>query len=131
MKNADIHLLIARLCLAAIFIYSGVTKLVGWEGALAEFSGLGLPFPALAVLATIAVQLAGGLAVASGYGARTAALVLAGFTIVATMIGHPFWRFEGEDFHRQLTVALEHLAIVGGFLLLAARGPGALSLGRS
>ena len=131
MKNADIHFLIARLCLSAVFIYSGTTKLIGREDALAEFAAIGLPFPALAVLATIAVQLAGGLAVATGYGARAGALALACFTVAATMIGHPFWLFQGEDFHRQLTTALEHLAIVGGFLLLAARGPGALVLGRS
>lgn len=130
MNKSDKLLLVARLCLAAVFLYSGVTKLVGWEGALTEFGGIGVPFPALAVLVTIVVQIAGSLAVATGYGARPGAFVLAAFTVAATMIGHPFWMFEGADFHRQLTTALEHLAIVGGFLLLVARGPGALVLGR-
>ena len=30
----------------------------------------------------------------------------------------------GADFHRQLTIALEHLAIVGGLLAIATAGPG-------
>jgi uncharacterized membrane protein YphA (DoxX/SURF4 family) len=34
----------------------------------------------------------------------------------------------GADFHRQLTIALEHLAIVGGLLAIAAAGPGLFSL---
>ena len=38
---------------------------------------------------------------------------------VATLIVHRFWLFEGEAFRQQLTVSLEHLAIVGGLLALA------------
>lgn len=131
MRDAAGPLLVARLCLGAVFLYSGVTKLTGWPDAVAEFAGLGLPFPAFALAATIAVQLAGGLAVATGFGARIGALVLAAFTIAATLIGHPFWMFDGVDFNRQFTTALEHLAIVGGFVLLALSGPGRLSLGRA
>jgi uncharacterized membrane protein YphA (DoxX/SURF4 family) len=34
----------------------------------------------------------------------------------------------GADFHRQLTIALKHLAIVGGLLAIATAGPGLFSL---
>jgi putative oxidoreductase len=121
-------LLAARLCLAAVFLYSGATKLIQWHAAIAEFEALGLPLPTVAIAATVAVQLSGGLAVALGWRVRLAALALAAFIVIATLIGHPFWAFEGADFQRQLTTVLEHLAIVGGFLLLAAIGPGRLSL---
>lgn len=115
--------LLARVCLAAVFIYSGATKLIGWSDTIAEFEALGLPLPVAAALATIVVQLAGGLAVLAGYRVEAAALGLAAFTVVATLIGHPFWTFEGQEFHRQLTTALEHLAIAGGFILLATGKP--------
>lgn len=121
--NITTGYMLARFCLAAVFIYSGVTKLIGWSGTIAEFETLGLPVPVLAAVATIVVQLAGGLAVLAGYRVEAAALGLAAFTVVATLIGHPFWTFEGQDFHRQLTTALEHLAIVGGFILLATGKP--------
>lgn len=120
-------LLVARLFLAAVFLFSGVAKAADWSGAVAEFEGVGLPAPGLAVAATIAVQVFAGLAVAIGWRTRMAALGLAGFTTVATLIGHPFWAFEGAEFTRQLTIALEHLGIVGGFILLAAFGPGRFS----
>ena len=48
----------ARFCLAAVFLYSGVTKLVFWSTGIEEFAGFGIPAPALALAATIVVQLA-------------------------------------------------------------------------
>lgn len=121
-------LLAARLYLAAVFLYSGTTKLIFWPAGMNEFMALGLPVPALALAATIAVQIGAGTALAIGWRSKGAALALAGFTVVATLIGHPVWTFEGADFHRQLTTALEHLAIVGGLVAIAAVGPGAISL---
>jgi len=116
--------LAARLSLAAVFLYSGATKLLFWSGGIGEFAALGLPTPALALTATIALQLGAGTALAIGWRSGPAALALAAFTVAATLIGHPFWTFEGADFHRQLTTALEHLAIVGGLVAIAAAGPG-------
>jgi putative oxidoreductase len=127
-SGSDAVLLIARLCLATVFLFSGISKAMDWQGTLAEFGGIGIPASALAAAATVAVQVLAGLAVAIGWRTRSAALALAGFTVVATLIGHPFWAFEGIDFARQLTTVLEHLAIVGGFILLAVIGPGRFSI---
>ena len=117
-------LLIARLCLAAVFLYSGAAKLIFWSGGLEEFAALGLPVPVLALTATIVLQLGAGTALAIGWCSGPAALALAAFTVAATLVGHPFWTFQGADFHRQLTTALEHLAIVGGLVAIAATGSG-------
>jgi uncharacterized membrane protein YphA (DoxX/SURF4 family) len=123
-------MLLARIGLSAVFLYSGFAKLVGWQAALAETVGLGLPYPTLALAATVLVQLGGGLMVLLGVGARLGAALLAGFTIVATLIAHAFWIHEGPARAQQLTVFLEHMAIAGGFLLLIICGPGRLSLDR-
>lgn len=125
---ADSLLLTARLFLAVVFLYSGAVKLLGWQPAVTEFGQLDVPLPIIAVTATVIVQLLGGLAIALGWRVRAAAAALAAFTVIATLIGHPFWAFAGVEFQRQLTTALEHLAIVGGFLLLTVTGPGRLSL---
>lgn len=121
-------LLAARTCLAAVFLYSGTTKLAYWSAGIQEFAALGLPMPALALAATVVLQMVGGMALFLGWRSGFAALVLAAFTVVATLIGHPFWVFEGDDFHRQFTTALEHLAIIGGLVAIAAAGPGLFSL---
>jgi putative oxidoreductase len=120
-------LLAARLCLAAVFLYSGTAKLLFWSSGIEEFAALGLPMPALVLAATIVLQCGAGMAVAIGWRSGPAALVLAVFTVAATAVGHPFWASDGADYHRQLTIALEHLAIVGGLLLIALAGSGPFS----
>jgi putative oxidoreductase len=116
----------ARLLLAAVFLYSGQDKLRHWRASIGEVAELGMPTPALFAAATVATQIAGGLSVALGIGAAVGAALLAGFTIVATLLGHRFWLLHGSEARRELTTSLEHLAIVGGLVLV---GVGALSPG--
>jgi uncharacterized membrane protein YphA (DoxX/SURF4 family) len=109
---------IARLCLAIVFLYSGIDKLRHWSASIEEVRGDGLPWPAAFVGATVVTQLGGGLLVVTGFFAWLGALLLAGFTIAATLVGHRFWLRRGSVFRHELTTSLEHVAIVGGLLLL-------------
>jgi len=110
----------ARLLLAAVFLYSGVDKLRHWRAGVAEVTELGLPWPAPFAAATIATQLLGGLSLALGLGALIGAALLAGFTIAATVLGHRFWLLHGNRAKQEFTTALEHVAIVGGLVLVMA-----------
>jgi uncharacterized membrane protein YphA (DoxX/SURF4 family) len=110
--------LIARLCLAAVFLYSGVDKLWHWRASIEEVRSDGLPWPAAFAGATVFTQLVGGCLVATGLLAWLGALLLAGFTAAATVIGHRFWLRRGAELRHELTTSLEHVAIVGGLLLL-------------
>ena len=110
--------LIARLCLAAVFLYSGVDKLWHWRSSIEEVKSDGLPWPAAFAGATVFTQLVGGCLVATGFLAWLGALLLAGFTVAATLLGHRFWLRRGAEFRHELTTSLEHVAIVGGLLLL-------------
>jgi putative oxidoreductase len=110
---------IARLCLAAVFLYSGVDKLWHWRSSIEEVRSDGLPRPAAFAGATVFAQLVGGFLVATGFFAWLGALLLAGFTVAATLLGHRFWLRRGAEFRHELTTSLEHVAIVGGLLLLS------------
>jgi uncharacterized membrane protein YphA (DoxX/SURF4 family) len=109
---------IARLCLAIVFLYSGVDKLWHSRSSIEEVRSDGLPWPAAFAGATIFTQLVGGFLVATGFFAWLGALLLAGFTVPATLLGHRFWLRHGSEFRHELTTSLEHVAIVGGLLLL-------------
>jgi uncharacterized membrane protein YphA (DoxX/SURF4 family) len=111
--------LIARVCLAAVFLYSGVDKLWHWRSSIEEVRSDGLPWPAAFASATVFTQLVGGCLVATGFFAWLGALLLAGFTVAATLVGHRFWLRRGSEFAHELTTSLEHVAIVGGLLLLS------------
>jgi putative oxidoreductase len=114
--------LLARVFLSAVFLYSGQDKLRNWQAGLKEVADLGLPWPRLFAAAIIAIQLIGGFAVLSGVGATWGAAVLAFFTLAATVAGHRFWLLRGGRAKQEFTTSLEHLAIVGGLLLLIIMG---------
>jgi uncharacterized membrane protein YphA (DoxX/SURF4 family) len=109
---------VARLCLAAVFLYSGIDKLGHWRSSIEEVEGDGLPLPAAFAAATVFTQLVGGVLVATSFFAWLGALLLAAFTVAATVLGHRFWLRRGAEYRHELTTSLEHLAIVGGLLLL-------------
>jgi uncharacterized membrane protein YphA (DoxX/SURF4 family) len=113
---------LARALMAAVFLYSGQDKIRHWRAGVEEVSGLRMPMPQLFAAATIVVQIVGGLSVLSGIGLFFGAAVLALFTAAATILGHRFWLLHGQPAKQELTTTLEHLAIVGGLLLLAVSG---------
>ena len=112
-----IAFILLRCGLAFVFVFAGMDKLLHWRESVDEVSGLGLPIPALFSAATIGTQLVCGLMVATGYGALPGALALAGFTVLATILGHRFWLLRGQPARREFTTALEHVAITSGLLL--------------
>lgn len=120
--------LAARICLSAVYLYSGIAKLLDIPAGMAEVAGFGLPAPSVLLALTILVQLGGGLLVLVGLWTRLAAFLLLGFTVVATALAHNPFGLEGIELQRQLTTSLEHLAIVGGFILLIAGGAGPISV---
>ena len=124
----DVFILLARICLSAVYLYSALDKTINWSNGLNFVNGLRLPQPKLVLIGTIVVQYVGGLAVLLGYKTRHGALLLLAFTVVATIVAHNPIGLRGEEFRRQVTISLEHLAIVGGLLILALVGPGSYAL---
>ncbi len=125
---SDLGFLLARIFLSAVYLYSGIDKLVHRADSIAELQAFKLPQPDLLRLAVIGVQLAGGLIVLLGIYTGLGAALLLGFTALATLIAHRPFDHEGSARSRQFTIALEHLAICGGLLLLVFLGPGRFSV---
>lgn len=120
--------LAGRILLGLIFILSGIGKIAGFDGTVGYIASKGLPLPALVAALTIVVELGGGLALAFGFYTRQAALVLAVFTLAAGFIFHNFWDASAADKMGQQINFLKNLAIAGGMLIVAAFGPGTLSI---
>ena len=77
--------LAGRLLLAWLFIPAGFGKLTGFEGAVGYISSVGMPMPQAAAALALVVELVGGAALLVGYKTRLAAIVLAVFTLVASL----------------------------------------------
>ena len=111
-----------RAALGALFFISGMFKIVGFAGVAGFMASKGLPFASALLVMTIAIEVAGGLSLITGFQARWAALVIALFLIPTTFVFHAFWSADPAHFQDQLTAFLKNLAIFGGMLLVIERG---------
>ena len=125
IDNRNALLLAGRLLAAAIFISSGIDKIVHYEGTAGYMAGGGVPFVALMLPLAIAFELGGGLALALGWKARWAALALVLFTLPATFVFHAFWAVPAAQAGMQQIHFFKNLAIIGGMLGFMAAGAGA------
>jgi putative oxidoreductase len=121
---SNLSLLSGRAMLSAMFIMAGISKIGAYAGTQAYMESVGLP--GLLLPAVITLEIAGGLAILVGYQTRVAALLLAGFTLMAAIVFH-------SDFSQQMQTILftKNIAIAGAFLLLYAQGPGDWSFSRA
>ncbi len=129
---SDMAALLGRALLSVIFLFSGFNKFMSVGGVVATMQRRGLPYPDKLGYVVAACELLGGLAVLLGFKARYVALAMFVFTAATIYVGHNFWDMEGQARAMNQTHAMKNLAIMGGFLLLAAFGPGRYSVdGRS
>jgi putative oxidoreductase len=128
MNTQGIPVVIARILLALMFVLAGVGKLGGLEGTAGYIASKGLPLPMVLAVAAGVVELVAGVLLIIGWQARWAALALAAFTLVASVIFHNFWAMPAEQQMMQQLMFMKNMAVVGGLLLVFAFGAGALSL---
>lgn len=121
-------MLAGRVLLSLVFLISGYHNLMGVAATAGYFGKLGFPMPEVMVWVAIAVELGGAILLIVGWKTRWAAWLLALFTVIAAFAAHRFWEFDAAQQANQMNHFLKNLAIVGGMLVLAATGPGALSV---
>jgi uncharacterized membrane protein YphA (DoxX/SURF4 family) len=110
---------LGRLALASPFLISGVMKLIDFPGAMNEVAAMGLGPAGPFAVAVIITQLGGSVLFLTRRYCWLGAGLLAGFTVVATLLAHPFWAFTGPERCTQTATFFEHVAIVGGFAMAA------------
>jgi uncharacterized membrane protein YphA (DoxX/SURF4 family) len=126
--------LIARPMLASMFVLGGMDsvlnatpkaskaeKVTEHLPPLVERLAPGLPVPsdpATLVRINGGVQVAAGLALATGRMPRISASVLAASLLPTTYAGHPFWEEKDKDVRRaQRTQFFKNISMMGGLLL--------------
>ncbi|MDB5875073.1 MAG: LysR family transcriptional regulator [Ramlibacter sp.] len=115
--------LLGRILLAALFLASGLGKLAAAGATQAYIASVGIPFPVLAYIAAIVLEVGAGLLLLGGYRTRVAAIALAGYCVLTAVLFHSNLADQNQAIH-----LLKDIAIAGGLLQLAAFGAGRFSL---
>jgi putative oxidoreductase len=126
----DGAMLLGRVLLAILFIWSGAGKVGGFDGLVSAIVGMELPLPQVLAAITILIEVGGGIALLLGWNARWAALAIALFLVVITPLFHGFWASPEAQVMAQQINFFKNVAILGGVLMVIGCGPGRYSLDR-
>lgn len=125
--------LVGRLCLAMIFLMSGVSKIAKYSDTVHYMQQKGMPAAPFFLFAAVLIELAGALALITGHRARIGALLLVLFLLPTTYIFHYRGAFDpamNVVDHIQMINVLKNTAIMGGLLMIYAFGPGPWSISK-
>ncbi|MBE9606065.1 DoxX family protein [Acetobacteraceae bacterium H6797] len=111
--------ILGRVLLCVPFFLSGFAKLFDFSAATAEMAHFGLNPPAFFAVATIITQLGGSALVISGRYAWLGAGAMAVFTLLTIPIAHDFWNLEGMQAMMEMFFVVEHIAVIGGMILVS------------
>ncbi len=129
MANAggrSVGLLIARICLGAIFVYTGLTS-AGHIARTGEMlDAMGYPVPVLMAVAATIAQLGGAASLIFGALTPFGCIALILFLLPTTWSFHLPHALAGES--NQIIQTLKNVGLVGGLLSLLFTGPGSLSV---
>ena len=120
-KYDDAVLLVGRLLHAGLFVHESIVLTTNFDAAPASMAKMGVPAPLL--VATIALQLSAGMAIAVGWQTRLGATALGLFCVMTAVLFHTNFGNRDELLHFE-----KDLAIAGGMFVLMVHGAGAWSL---
>lgn len=111
-----------RLLLGGAFIFAGVRNIMNRPVLTGIMTARGVPLAGLLLWGGIALQIVGGGLLISGLWPALAAAGLIGFLIVATVMFHNFWDYQGAERAARINGVVANVALAGGFMLAMAVG---------
>ena len=122
--------LAGRIILGLYFVLPGaIAKIANPQGTSDYMASHGMMMIPLLLGLTILLQLGGGLALIAGYKTQIAAFLLAGLTLVISLVMHDFWTLEdGLVRGHETQNFVKNMGIMAGLLAIAGLGAGPFSL---
>jgi putative oxidoreductase len=117
----DLAAPVGRILLALMFLLAGLNKISGYAGMQGYMESMGVPGALLPLV--IVLEVLGGITLMLGWHTRVTAFLLAGFTLLATLIFH-----SNLGDQTQMLFFLKNLSITGGLLMVVSHGAGPYSI---
>ena len=121
--SAGVIAVAGRILIAAIFLWSGLGKIIDPASSLGYISSVGLPLPQLGLGLAIVVEILGGLALIIGFRTKLVATGLALFSVATALFFHSALGDQNQFIH-----FMKNIAMAGGLLQVAAFGAGPVGL---
>jgi len=122
--------LAGRIILGIYFlVFGAIPKILNFQGTSEYMASHDMILIPLFLALTIIVQLAGGLSLVVGYKTQISAFLLAGLTLVISLVMHNFWAFEeGIVRGHETQNFVKNMGVMAGLLAIAGLGAGPFSL---
>ena len=113
--------LLGRIMISAIFLFSGINKILNYDGTVGWMEGFGIP--GILLIPAIIIEILFPLMIVVGYRTRIAAGGLLLFSLLTAFIFH-------FDFSNQMQIIafLKNVGLSGGMLFLVVNGAKDFSL---
>ena len=115
--------LLGRICISAIFLFSGVNKILKYEGTIEWMGGFGVP--GIFLIPAIILEIIFPILIIVGYQTKIAASILSLFCLTTAFIFH-------NEFSNQMQIIafLKNIGLTAGLLFLIINGTKDWSLER-
>jgi uncharacterized membrane protein YphA (DoxX/SURF4 family) len=111
--------LLGRAIFGGFFVQNGLHHFQDRQTMSAYAASKGVPNPDVAVVASGALMLAGGLSVLSGWKPRQGLGAIVGFLVPVSLMMHRFWEVEDQQQRMPETVNfMKNMALAGAALML-------------
>ena len=118
-----------RIILAVYFVLPGMAKFLQYDFHVGYMASKGMIFIPFFLILSGVIQVGGAAALFVGFQTRIVAFLLAGLTLIISVVMHTFWIME-EGLQRSHATQnfYKNMGIMAGLLILTSAGAGAFSL---
>jgi len=121
--------LIGRFALAWFFLSEVYMRAGAWEANVSLMALKQIPAAPLLFALAILVMILGGLSLVLGFHIRHGAMLLFGFTVIASALMHDYWHIKDAAARAaDYEIFARNIAIAGGLLMVIGLGAGPFAL---
>jgi putative oxidoreductase len=121
--------LLGRLALAWFFLSEAWMRASAWDANVSLMAFASMPAPPVLLALAVIVMVIGGVSLLFGFHARHGAILLFGFTAVASILMHDYWNLKEATARADVfELFARDVAIAGGLLLVVGMGAGPLAI---
>lgn len=123
-RAAGTFLLIARVGMAALFLFSGGEKFLDYRGAVGFARAFQVPFAQYGIAVAIMIELGGAIGLIIPQTCRYAAAGLATWMFVLNPWFHRFWAVSPAEWQAMIDNFFHHFVMIGGLMYVVVFGAG-------